>query len=185
MIAFAPSVPAYTEADLQGLPDDGYKYELVEGELTRAPTFFEHDLISGILLSHLLPIAQPLGFVTTGQAGGRMRSGNIRVPDVSFTRRGRIREVYPHPGFGAAAPDLCVEIISDSETPADIDSKVAEYFASGASCVWHLLPGTQQVQVFTSPFASALLSEGETLEGGDLLPHFRVRVSDLFALGLD
>jgi Uma2 family endonuclease len=185
MIATAPMSFVYTEDDLRNVPEDGCKYELVQGELTRVPTFFEHDLISSILLSYLLPIAQPLGFVTTGQAGVRMRSGNVRVPDVSFTRRERIREVYPRPGFGTASPDLCVEIISDSESPGDIEEKVVEYFASGAICVWHLLPETRQVRVFDSPFKSAILAEADELEGGSLLPGFHVRVGDLFSLGLD
>ncbi len=106
MIAAAPARRRFTEADLLSVPDDGFKYELVAGELTRLPTFFEHDLIRSILLGYLLPIAQPLGFVPTGQAGARMRNGNARIPDVSFTRRESIREIYPRPGFATAAPDL-------------------------------------------------------------------------------
>ncbi|MBC8103747.1 MAG: Uma2 family endonuclease [Cytophagales bacterium] len=173
-----------TEDEYLRLPEDGNKWELVEGEPVAVPTSFDHDLIKMLLLSRLLPIAMPLGYVTGGEAGCRMRGGNIRIPDVSFTRRERISEVRPQPGFGAAAPDLCVEILSPSEEPADVARKVDEYFESGATLVWHLFPQTRTLRVFATPTVSVERGPEDDLDGGTLLPGFRCRVGDLFDTGL-
>lgn len=184
-MVMSPVLPkTITEEEFLRLPDDGRKWELVEGKPVELPTFFDHDVISSLLLARLLPIALPLGYVTTGQSGCRMRSGNIRVPDVSFTRRERINEVRPQPGFGAAAPDLCVEIISSTEEADDIARKVEEYFASGAVLVWHLYPEEQFIEVFTSPTVSIRRTGTDELDGGDLLSGFRCPVASLFETGL-
>lgn len=180
----APPRKVYTDEELVRLPKDGYKYEVVDGELMRMPTFFEHDFVRMLLLSRLLPIAMPLGYLTGGEAGCRMQGGNLRVPDVSFTRKSRIHEILPRPGFSIGAPDLCIEIISSSEEPTDTQRKVHEYFQSGASQVWHILPDTTIVKVFTSPWESVTLAGDDALDGGELIPGFQMRVGDLFDIGL-
>lgn len=171
-----------SEDDFMRLADDGHKYELVDGEAKEVPTNIEHDTIGFNLLMLIGPHTRGRGFVTTGQAGFRMISANVRCPDVSFTRKARFPGGKPPTTFGSVAPDLCVEIISPSEDMADMNRKVREYFASGAEQVWHIFPEAQTMTIYTSPATSAQYSAGDTIEGGDLLPGFRCQVADLFVV---
>jgi len=171
-----------TEDELMRLPKDGRRWELVEGRLKEVPTNWRHDEIGGIIVALLMAHSRGLGSITTGQAGFRMKNRNIRVPDVSFTRRERIPGGGPAPEtFGDAAPDLCVEIISPSESPEDIAGKMREYFTSGAEQVWHVFPETQQVIVFTSPTEAQTFNGDDILNAGEMLPGFSYRVAEFFS----
>jgi Uma2 family endonuclease len=175
-----------TEDEFIRLPKDGpgnptaAKYELVDGRLKEVPTEFSHDAIGINLILMLGPSARGLGFMSSGQAGFRMADGNVRAPDISYTRKERIPGGRPPRSFGVVAPDLCVEIISPSEKQTDMVRKVREYFDGGAEQVWHVFPERQEVIVFTSPTETRALDTGDTLDVGDLLPGFSCRVGDIF-----
>lgn len=171
-----------TEDEFMRLPDDGHKYELVDGEPKEVPTSFEHDIIGITVATLLRAAARGRGFVAGSQAGFRMITGNLRCPDVSFTLKSRLPDGKPGTGFGDAAPDLCVEIISPTEEPADMERKLQEYFASGAKRVWHMFPETQTIKVFVSPTEFRIYTAQEEIDGGDFLPDFRCLAGDLFVL---
>lgn len=172
-----------TDEDLQRLPRDLGKWEVIDGKPTLMPTYYEHDFISSLLLARLLPIALPLGFVTSGQAGFRMKNRNLRAPDISFTSRERRGIVFPEPGFGQAAPDLCIEIISPSEVKSEMDDRAAEYFAAGAQQVWHVFPETERILVYSSPMNSSAYESSDEITGAPILPALTFRVGEVFATG--
>ena len=171
-----------TEAEFICLPDDGRKWELVDGEATEVPAGHQHDVFVINIGAMLKPFARGRGYVSGSSAGFRMASGNIRSPDVSFMRKERLSAGGPSKGFEDFAPDLAIEIISPSERPEDMADKVAEYFGAGAEQVWHLFPETKHVTVYLSPFATAEFRPGDTLDAGDLLPGFSCQVEELFDL---
>jgi Uma2 family endonuclease len=79
------------------------------------------------------------------------------------------------------APDLAVEVLSESNTPAEMERKLKEYFLSEVQLVWFVDPKARTVTVYTSPDEATTLSAKDALTGGDLLPGFAVKVADLFA----
>lgn len=174
-----------TEDEFLRLPDDGRKYELVDGERKEVPANVEHDGIGANIIALLMPYTRRRGILCSSQAGFRMTSGNIRCPDVSFTLKERLPDGKAPRSFGDFAPDLCIEIISPTEDPQDMMRKVREYFASNAQQVWHLYPETQRVIVYQSPTSRAIYEADAELDGGNLLPGFRCRVADLFDVGLE
>lgn len=171
-----------TEEEFMRMPDDGRKWELVNGEPKEVPTAHTHDILVGWLVRLLGVHADPTGFLAGSQAGFRMASGNIRCPDVSFFRESRLPNNLPYSGFGDEAPDLCIEIISPSEDQADMIQKVREYFGAGAEQVWHLFPEQKMVRVFLSPTVSAEYHENDEITGGTILPTFRCQVAELFRM---
>lgn len=171
-----------TEAEFMRLPDEGRKFELVDGEVQEAPGSVRDDEIAAIVIYRLTPAVIGRGVLCSSQAGFRMASGNVRAPDVSFTRRERLSGGIAPDTFGDAAPDLCIEIVSPSEEPADIARKRGEYFASGAQQVWYLFPDTRRVVAYTSPMQFVEYTPEQEISGGDLLPAFRCRVAALFEL---
>lgn len=171
-----------TAAEFLRLPDDGRKYELVDGEPKEVPAGHEHDALVMHIGLMFQPFARGRGVLAASSAGFRMMSGNIRSPDVSFTLRERLPGGKPARGFADYVPNLCIEIISPSEEQTDMERRVREYFASGAEQVWHLFPETRTAKVFTSPITDVTLGPDDELDGGDLLPGFRCRVAELFEL---
>ncbi len=177
-----------TEEEFMRLPKDGphnptiANFELVDGRLKEVPTNFEHDAIALDLILLLGPYMKGRGAGTTGQTGFRMVGGNVRAPDVSFTRKERLPGGKVPNTFGDVAPDLCVEIISPSEERTEMARKVREYFASGAEQVWQVFPERRQVVVFTSPTETQTFDAEDRLTAGDILPDFACQVRELFTL---
>ena len=171
-----------TEEEFMRLPDDGRKWELVEGEAREVPAGHQHDILVINIGAMLKPFARGKGYVSGSSGGFRMASGNVRSPDVSYTRKERLPGGQPAKGFEGMAPDLAIEIISPSEEPDEMARKVAEYFGAGAEQVWQLFPDTQRVTVYFSPYEAASLEPEDQLDAGDLLPGFSCRAADLFSL---
>ena len=174
-----PGMPI-TEDELMRLPRDGRKWEMEDGRLTEVPTSIKHEEIIFNLAVLLAPFKRGHGIVTLGQGGFRMKDGNVRAPDVSFTRKERFPGGHAPDTFGELAPDLCVEIISPSERPDQMSRKVEEYFDGGAVQVWHVFPEWQEVVVFTSPTETQTLGADGVLNAGGLLPGFSYLVRNLF-----
>jgi Uma2 family endonuclease len=170
-----------TEAEFMRLPDDGRKYELVDGEAKEVPTSLKHDVIGMRLAFSLMPHLSDKAYLTGAQAGYRMASGNIRVPDVGVILKQNLPDGKLPDGFGDRAPDLAIEIVSPSEDMPDLLRKVGEYFESGAQEVWLLFPETQRVVRYTAPFEATTLHADDALTT-PLALNFRIRVAELFAI---
>jgi Uma2 family endonuclease len=174
----------YTVQDLEKLPDDGKHYELDRGTLIKMPpTKREH----GLVLAEILALirnhtkAHDLGQVT-GEIGYRLSENpdTVRAPDISFTSKAR---VTPFTGeYDRVAPDLAVETASPGNTADDMNLKVAQYFEAGVKQVWVFYPKTRTIHVYTSARSVAILGEGDTLDGGDVLPGFSVKVREIFSV---
>jgi Uma2 family endonuclease len=83
-------------------------------------------------------------------------------------------------GYWPGAPDLAVEVISPSDTYTSVEEKVAEYLQTGARAVWVVNPRRHTITVYSSLSDITILTEHDTLEGGDIIPGFRCRVSEIF-----
>ena len=171
----------WTEADLLCLPDDGRKYELVNGRLVEVPTGARHSRIS-VEMGARLYAARPSGTTMFASCTGfRMAQGNIRSPDVSVMRTDRLPDGKAPEGFVDGAPDLAIEVVSPNETMGAMLTKMVEYFESGAQEVWLLFPERKQVHRYRADWVVEVFNEDDTLDGAPLLPDFTVRVGDLFA----
>jgi Uma2 family endonuclease len=62
-----------------------------------------------------------------------------------------------------------------------MDRKLRDYFAAGAELVWYIDPETRSAQVWTSLDDSVVVEEQGSLEGGTVLPGFRLPLRDFFA----
>jgi len=71
-----------------------------------------------------------------------MKNGNKRSPDIAFFAKERLQGLEELPtGFLEGGPDLVVEILSPRNTVAEIEDKIAEYFANGTRLLWVISPG--------------------------------------------
>jgi Uma2 family endonuclease len=104
----------------------------------------------------------------------------VLAPDVSFVAAGR---VWPDEGAGwpRMAPDLAVEVLSPSNSRAEIALKVEIYLAAGVRLVWAVDPEARTVTVHAPGRAARVLGAGDVLEGEDVLPGYRLPLAELFA----
>jgi Uma2 family endonuclease len=126
--------------------------------------------------------APELGIIAGPSGGVRLARGLVRLPDLSFVSWDRLpdRMVPSEPVLGFA-PDLAVEVLSPGNTKREMDLKVREYFLAGVRLVWLVDPGKRTVRVYTAPDQSVRLSEGQALDGGDVLPGLRLPLREVFA----
>lgn len=174
-----------TAEELFDLPDDDYKYELVEGELIRmAPTGGEHGVLTvriGRVLDEYVE-AHDLGICSGAETGFILRRAPdiVRAPDAAFIDKARIPESGIPKTYWPFAPDLAVEVLSPSDRFSAVQTKIAEYFSAGTRLVWVIEPATRTVYVYRSSHDVQALGEDDELSGADVLPGFRYAVKRLF-----
>ena len=78
------------------------------------------------------------------------------------------------------APDLAVEVVSESNTRAEMVRKRDEYFRAGTGLVWEVDLRARTVAVYTSPDHSVVLRDADVLDGGAVLPGLTIPLSELF-----
>ena len=112
----------------------------------------------------------------------RLRSDLIRVPSFSFTPWERLpNEELPDEEIASFTPALVVEVPNATNTTAELERKVKEYLAAGCKLAWVIDPLTKTAKVYTSAKKFKELDETGALDGGKVLPGFKLKLSDLFA----
>ena len=181
----ATTTQLMTAEELLDMPDDGFRYELVRGELIKKMgTGLEHALISDNCYGNLGNYVKRhnLGRILTASFGYRLGYDPdiVRIPDLAFVRRERLEAVGVITGYFPSAPDLAIEVISPNDRYPDVEGKLSDYFASGTPMVVVLEPRTRTAKVYRSPTDVVVLTEADTLDGGDVVPGWRMPVSEIF-----
>jgi len=157
--------------------------ELIDGVIVeKAVGYFESRL--GMLLGRLLDEfaeEHDLGFVVGADGMTRLRPTKVREPDVAFYRWERVpnREV-PQVAVANIAPDLAVEVYSRGNTQREMQQKRDDYFAAGVQLVWIAYPLKRTVEIWSGIEDCLTLTEDDTLDGGNVLPGFKLSIRDWF-----
>lgn len=175
-----------TANELMAMPSDGFRYELVKGELIRlSPTGHDHGVvamnIAGPLHRHVK--GNNLGAVYAAGSGFLITQNpdTVRAPDVAYVKQTRIDQAGRVRGYWIGAPDLAVEVVSRGDTIGSIEGKVAEWLAAGVRMVWVASPKLRSVTVYHSRTQIVVLTENNTIEGCEVVPGFSLRVAEIFA----
>jgi Uma2 family endonuclease len=159
--------------------------ELIRGEVKRmSPGGGTHGRVCLKLGAVLLAFveANDLGAVFGAETGFTVEydPDSVLGADAAFVTKERLQSVEDLDKFLPFAPDLAVEVLSKSNTVAEMDEKIALYFAAGSRQVWIVNPKRRAVSVYSSPTEVRILAGHETLGGGDVLPGFELKLSELF-----
>ena len=127
--------------------------------------------------------ANRLGRIT-GADGGYKVSGEDYIPDAAFMSYAR-QPIASDDAYNPLAPDLAIEVLSpgNTDTPNERDKmlrKIGNYLAAG-TVLWLVDPEQKTVDVYISGQPRKTLRIGEFLEGGNVLPGFRLAVADIFS----
>jgi Uma2 family endonuclease len=161
------------------------RVELVAGRVIRmAPVSFDHGSIDTSLAAELSTFVRRKGLGRVVQNTGFILTRDpdvVRGPDQAFVTAERMAaDPPPRAGFWATAPDLVVEIISPGDTAAEVNEKVGDYLRAGVRVVWLVYPGQREVHVVRPDGTARILRETDELDGGDVIPGFRLRLDGLW-----
>jgi len=181
-----PTKKEWTEEELQALPENGFDYEVVDGELVMSPkNNFEHENICFRLLIAMQAFNEQhkLGVILGSSAGFWMHNRNCRAPDISFISLARVQHAGFTPRtrrFFPGAPDLAIEVMSPNNSRREMDARMRDFFSSGTQIAWLINPELEEVEVCYALDNRKLLGSGADLDGEHLLPGFRYPIGDLF-----
>jgi Uma2 family endonuclease len=174
---------AWTDHELESLPADGQKYELVDGQLVVSPVPANHGAICVrlILLIGSFVQKRKLGEVYDSSTGFRVSEDILLSPDVSFVSKARLKKVFRGPDkFLHGAPDLAIEVLSPSDRMQAIHRKLDLYFEHGTRLIWIVNWKLEQVHIYRPESIEALTQGADLLSGNELLPGFKCRLSQIF-----
>jgi Uma2 family endonuclease len=181
-----------TADDLEDMPHrdehgNDCRLELIRGELkVMSPTKPLHGIVCARLAAALINFveANELGLAFGAETGFVVERDpdSVLGADAAFVSRERLATVENFEKFFPFAPDLAVEVLSPGNTRREIAEKIVMYFAAGSRAVWVFDPKRRTAAVYASPSDVRTLGEQDTLDGGDVLPGFKLDLSKLFAV---
>lgn len=161
------------------------RVELIDGVVVPMPPASDWPTsvtatITILLGMHVRP--RQLGRIYSAEAGFVLfpNRETVRVPDVAFVRAERMPEGAARWHFPRLAPDLAVEVLSPTDRDRDVRAKVAMYLEAGVPLVWLVDPDAQTVMVLAVGQELVTLTVADTLDGGSVLPEFRIEVAEIF-----
>lgn len=172
--------------ELLYMPDDGFRYELVHGELRRMnPAENVHGRVAMSFAWRLARYVEEnrIGTVYAAETGFKLATDpdTVRAPDVAFVSRARIEAVGEIADFWPEAPDLAVEVVSPGDTYAEVEEKVFDWLDAGTKMVVVVNPRQRSATVYKSPSDITVFAEADVLDGGDVVPGFELVVREIFA----
>lgn len=180
--------------------DDTFRLPTTAEELLLMPEGTHGEIVAGVYIEMSAPggvhgfvasridrivgnyiDARELGAAFGAETAFRLRQApdTVRCPDFAFVATDRLGAVF-RVGANEGAPDLAVEVLSPSNTPTEMNRKLAEYMRYGAGQVWLVDPETRTVAVHTAGGLPRFLEGEDALDGGDLLPGFSTPVAAFF-----
>jgi len=169
---------------------DGDDYELTEGRLVERSMGIRASFIGGkafrLLANHCEE--HRLGWTFPARCGYQCFPDDpncVRRPNASFMRFGRLPGELLLEGHCRIAPDLVVDVSSPSTLVYEADRTVEQYLRAGVRLVWIVNPEVRTVLVYRADGSIQGLREQNELDGEDVLPGFRCKVSALFTTPAD
>lgn len=152
----------WTTADLELLPDNGNRYEIIDGELfvTRAP-HWNHQSVCGRIFAVLDAWSQSTGLGQVAIAPGIIFSDADNViPDVVWVSNERLALLLDDAGHLTAAPELVVEVLSSGgeNERRDKEVKLKLYSSRGVQEYWIVDWQKQQIEVYRREKAALTLN---------------------------
>lgn len=185
-IRMNPPPGTATERDVVDIDGrEGRLFELVDGALVEKGMGARESLLAAFLIEVIGAFVRRhrLGLVLGPDGMLRLMPALVRLPDVSYISWSRIADGrVPSDAIWALSPDLVVEVLSESNTLAEMERKRGEYFRAGTQLIWQVDPERRTVDAFSEPDGETRFAETATIDAGDVLPGFSLSLSELFAV---
>jgi Uma2 family endonuclease len=169
---------------------DDELYEVIDGQRvrTRPMGIFAvwiasdlHTYLNHFARTHQLGRAVAEGLFHLPAPVSRDRRPDIAY--VSYDQWPKTRSVPRRDNAWDVVPNLATEVVSLNDVVEELDEKIDEYFRVGVQIVWVVRPMQSMIHVYTSPTQITVLTKADTLDGGAVVPGFRLPLAELFSEG--
>ena len=180
-----PQQGQWTYEDYAAIPEDGHRYEVVNGVLYMSPSpNLGHQSIVGEIFAYLRDFAwsEELGEVFIAPVDVELSKGNVVQPDVLVVLKKHLARLRKSRVIGA--PDLVVEVASPSTARHDVHAKLDAYASAGVSEYWVVDPGAQTVKVLIlehSIYRSLGIFSGQATLPSQVMLGLPIRVEQFFS----
>jgi Uma2 family endonuclease len=167
--------------------DDAGRYEIIDGRRVQMPPV---SAFASILASR---ITFAISFFLQGNQLGEAVTHTLfrlplprsrqRRPHGAFVSHGRWPKGQPQrirDNAWDVVPDLAIEVVSPTDYAEDPLTKIDEYFRAGVSLVWVVYPSLRLIHIYETLTRVRGVTAADELDGGAVLPGFRVPVATLF-----
>lgn len=160
--------------------------ELVQGEVHKVPpSGLRHGLTCAQIANHLLDYleAHNLGRVTTNNSGviTTRNPDSVRGPDLCYYSYKKIPANQAPTGYPDTAPEIVFEVMSPSDSWADLPEKAAEFLRAGVNIVCVIDPESSTAQVFRASQSPQRVHLEEELTFEPLLPGFQMPLREILS----
>ena len=174
-----------TADELSAMPDDGKRYELIEGELRMmSPAGGRHGRIAQKLLRRLGNYVEQhgLGETYAAETGFLVQRNpdTVRAPDVAFVSHARLAGFADVPGYLPVAPDLVAEVLSPNDSYLEVEVKALDWLAAGVTVVLVVDPESRSIHDYRLAQQVQVVANG-WIDLSSVLSGFQLDVSELFA----
>jgi Uma2 family endonuclease len=169
-----------TADELLVLPDDGWRYELVRGELRKmSPSGARHGVVATEIIVSLGAYVKKhsLGRVYSSETGFKIsrQPDTVRAPDAAFVRSERVVNTA---SFFDGPPDIAFEVTSPGDTYSEIEEKTLDWLRAGVRVVVVVDPRTASVRIHRSSGATTV---NDVIEIEDVIPGWKLALSEVFS----
>jgi Uma2 family endonuclease len=175
----------WTYDDYAAIPDDGRRYEVVDGVLYMAPApNIGHQATVARFTTHFFTHieAASLGRVFPAPTDVELQPCTVVQPDMVVVLNAHLEALTRSRVIGA--PDLVVEIASPGTAGYDRRAKQDAYARAGVPEYWIADPHARSIEVLIlhgDGYQSAGVFDGAATLPSDVLPGFPVQVEQFFA----
>ncbi len=186
--AFPPASGVWTYADYLKLPDDGKRYEILEGSLIEMPSPIGiHQLILSKLTFFITSwvLKHSLGFCLVAPMDVVLENvTSVVQPDLLFIANDQ-KQIFDKEGAVKGSPRLLVEILSPSIARYDRADKLAVYEQAGVKEYWIINPKTRSLEVYyleATEYAQVGEFTGDEKPESPVLGQLEFALSELFEI---
>ena len=158
-------------------------FEYIGGEIVEVPSNATASKYIQIIAGeiYIFMKGKDLGHLT-GEAGGYMVAGERYAPDVAFISKVKQPKLAEE-GYNLNPPDLAVEVDFPStyQSQKNLRTKVVNYLVAG-TLVWLVIPEAKEVEIYAPGQPKRTAGINDILDGGNVLPGFKLAVKDIFAV---
>jgi Uma2 family endonuclease len=158
-----------------------YLFEYIGGEAVQLVSSPYASSIGATVVTYLhlhLRDKSIEGHVTSAK-GGYVVGGDRYLPTAAYLPSSKQAVLSKKDGYNPIPPDLAAQVLSPWHTARDVAFKVANSMAAGI-LVWLIYAEEEEVHVFTSGRPAQVLDRTGMLDGGEVLPGFKLAVKDIF-----
>ncbi len=178
--------PKLTYEDLRRMPEDGKRYELIDGEVYMTPSpNTKHQAVVGNLHVALRQfVAQRnLGKVFLAPFDVVFGERTAVQPDLLFIRKERLSILTDLNVQGA--PDLVIEVLSPGTASFDRETKLQVYARAGVPELWYVDPRSDTVEILNlgsdRRYALTAMLSGDAPVLSKALPELLLTLREVFA----